>query len=197
MRGVWQSSRAKRCFDLVFAATTLILIAPILLIIAVAVKITSRGSVLIRHKRVGKDGAAIYLYKFRTMYAGSEEEPTRFARVARDDPRITKIGAFLSRTSLSDLPQFLNVLRGDISIIGPKPLFAYELRHISLDQRPRLDLRPGITGYWQVFGRRTGEYTFDAMLDMDLTYVREQSFRLDMKILYASIIVGFTAANPY
>lgn len=177
----------------------MLVLSPIFLLIAVVVRLTSKGPILFRQQRVGQYGARFTFLKFRSMYvnnsaeihkeyvkkliAGTADQKGRdgvFKIV--DDPRITPIGRFLRRTSLDELPQFLNVLRGDMSLVGPRPPLCYEVEAYDVWHRRRLlEARPGITGLWQVSGRcRT---RFDEMVRLDLQYARKQSLALDLKIL--------------
>ena len=187
----------KRVFDVTFSLMALIGMAPVLALIALAIKVTSSGPVLIVKRRVGRGGRVILLANFRTMYVDSLAVPSHFAHVAKDDPRITTVGAFLQRTSLDLLPQFYNVLIGDLSVIGPKPLFEYELDHLKPSQFERLVVRPGITGFWQLYGRRRKQFKFDEMIKMDMEYIHNQSFSLDFKILLGTVVTGFMGASAY
>lgn len=187
----------KRVFDVTFSLTALFLMVPLLTLIALAIKLTSRGPVLIVKRRVGRGGHVILLANFRIMYVDALTVPSHVAHAAKDDPRITKVGAFLQRTSLDLLPQFYNVLKGDLSVIGPKPLFEFELNHLKPYQLERLVVRPGITGFWQLYGRRRKQFKFDEMIKMDMEYIHNQSFSLDFKILLGTVVTGFRGASAY
>jgi len=187
----------KRFLDIVGSLVGLILLAPLLLAIAVAIKLTSSGPVLFRQQRVGQYGRRFSFLKFRSMYAqndprvhedfvknliaGAKTEGQKVYKMTHD-PRITPVGRFLRRTSLDELPQLWNVLRGDMSLVGPRPPIPYEVRHYDIWHRRRLlAVKPGITGLWQVTGRsRVG---FDEMVRLDLQYAQTWSLWLDLKLL--------------
>lgn len=193
----------KRCFDVTCSLVALTVLSPALLLIAVAVKLTSKGPVLFRQKRLGQYGKEFIFVKFRSMYFANdqrihEEYVTRFiagtdtpSRAKRgpqqihkltDDPRVTPVGRFLRKTSLDELPQFLNVLGGEMSLVGPRPPIPYEYEHYDLWHRRRLSqVKPGITGLWQVEGR--SKLRFDEMVRLDLKYADSWSLWLDLKIL--------------
>jgi len=149
----------KRIIDIVLSALGLIVLSPLFLIIAVAIKIDSKGPVFFRHRRIGKDGKYIYIYKFRTMLPNAEDMIKNFneeqmkefkeSYKLKDDPRITKIGRVLRNTSLDELPQILNILKGDLSIIGPRPVIEEELEKYGENKEKFLSVVPGLTGYWQ------------------------------------------------
>jgi lipopolysaccharide/colanic/teichoic acid biosynthesis glycosyltransferase len=190
----------KRTLDIGGSLLILLLCAPLMVAIACAVKLTSPGPVLFCQKRIGRCGVPFTFLKFRTMYQGndvkihqefmtrfikSEIEPVGTYYKLTSDPRITRIGEFLRRTSLDEFPQFLNVLLGDMSLVGPRPPIPYELESYQPWHRRRvLDVRPGITGLWQVTGR--SRVTFDDMVRLDLMYARSWSLGLDLRILLAT-----------
>jgi exopolysaccharide biosynthesis polyprenyl glycosylphosphotransferase len=188
----------KRVFDIVAVALSLLLIAPLLLLIALAIKLESRGPVLFRQERVGERGRPFTMYKFRSMRAGADPAPHRAhverliagnldpAQLGGDlklarDPRVTRVGRLLRRTSLDELPQLFNVLIGDMSLVGPRPPIAYEVALYQDWHRRRLDAPPGISGLWQVKGRN--RVSFDEMVRLDLEYIEKQSLWLDLQIL--------------
>lgn len=195
-------SRVKRGMDIFGSAVALVLLAPVFLLIAVAIKLTSAGPVIFRQQRLGQYGKRFTCLKFRSMYVNNdltihqefmkrvihgEAEGTRSEAGERiykmvHDPRITQLGHFLRRTSLDELPQFFNVLKGDMSLVGPRPPLAYEFQQYEVWHRRRLlAVKPGITGLWQVNGR--SKVSFDEMVRLDLRYVRTCSFWLDIQIL--------------
>ncbi|WP_042262448.1 undecaprenyl-phosphate glucose phosphotransferase [Paraburkholderia heleia] len=192
----------KALFDRVFAALALVGLMPLLFGIAIAVKITSPGPVLFRQRRKGADGRVFTIYKFRTMRE-HKEAPGTVSQATRDDPRVTRLGAFLRRTSLDELPQFYNVLRGDMSVVGPRP---HALEHDDLYQSVvkgyihRYRIKPGITGWAQVNGFR-GETDRLEKMEMrvahDLYYLGHWSFWLDMRIIAATIVHGLVGRNAY
>jgi len=200
----------KRISDLVIAIAATAVTSPIWIIAAIAVKLDSPGKVLFRQERVGMDGRVFLCYKFRTMKADADESVHRaayqqniagesdansgddlrpvFGKV-KNDPRITRAGAFLRRTSIDELPQLLNVLRGEMSIVGPRPPIPYEVAAYEVWQRKRLDMKPGMTGLWQVSGR--SRLTFEEMVRVDLYYIENWSLLLDAKILALTIPAVF------
>ncbi len=178
------------------AALLLITLAPLFAVIALAVALDTRGPVLFRQERVGRDRRRFRVLKFRTMHAGVSPEAHRryiaklaagggcqdggLKKLTRDD-RITRVGRVLRRTSLDELPQLVNVLKGEMSLIGPRPALAYELEHYADEHYERFGVRPGLTGLWQVSGRN--QVGFIEMLDLDIQYVRTTSPRTDALIL--------------
>ena len=170
----------KRLFDFATSALALLVSSPILAGSAAAIVLEDRGPVLYRQRRVGKDGVEFELLKLRTMVVGAETIGAGLA-VNEGDPRITKVGAILRRLSLDELPQFWNVLRGEMSIIGPRPTLAYQVERYTPRQRRRLEVKPGITGWAQVHGR--AKLPWDERIELDVWYVEHRSFWLDLKIL--------------
>lgn len=192
----------KELFDRLFALGALIAISPILLGCAIAVKLSSSGPVFFKQRRKGADGRVFTIYKFRTMRV-HEQKPGVLEQATRNDRRITRVGAFLRRTSLDELPQFFNVLRGDMSVVGPRP---HALEHDDLYQNVvsgyihRYRIKPGITGWAQINGFRGETDRIEKMegrVAHDLYYLRNWSFRLDVKIILATIFKGLHHANAY
>jgi len=192
----------KELFDRAFATLALIALAPVLLAIAVAVKASSRGPIFFRQKRNGAAGRAFNIYKFRTMYLHTDS-PGVVQQATRGDSRITRVGAFLRRTSLDELPQFINVLRGEMSVVGPRP---HAIEHDELYQKivsgyiHRYRAKPGITGWAQVNGYRGETDRIEKMegrVEYDLYYIKNWSFSLDMRIVVATIVNGFSHSNAY
>jgi exopolysaccharide biosynthesis polyprenyl glycosylphosphotransferase len=191
----------KRTFDFVVSALAIVLLFPLWLLIALLIKIDSKGPVFYTQERVGMDGRLFLLYKFRTMKAGSDSQLHREyqkafiagraeANLGDDskptyklltDPRITRIGKFLRRTSLDEVPQLFNVLSGDMSVVGPRPPIPYEVEAYVFWHRKRLDMKPGVTGLWQVSGRN--RLPFEEMVRLDLFYIENWSLLLDLKII--------------
>ena len=193
---------AKRLLDIVGALVLLTVALPLLLVIAVVVKLTSPGPAIFCQERVGFHGRRFRMYKFRTMVEDAERFREQVSHLnemsgpvfkAADDPRLTGIGAFLRKFSLDELPQFLNVLKGEMSLVGPRPLPVYEASLIKGAQRRRLAMRPGITGLWQVAGRNAID--FDEWMRMDLLYVDQWSLALDLRILLRTIPVVVSGAG--
>lgn len=182
--------KAKRIMDLVFIIPSLVFVLPLLLLCALLIKIESpSGPVMFKQKRTGKDGHPFYMFKFRTMVSNAEEMKKELAHLNElqwpdfkiaNDPRITRMGRILRKTSLDEIPQLLNVLRGEMSLVGPRPTSflpeTYRLWHTE-----RLDVLPGITGLWQVLGR--GSMEFDERVRLDVAYIERRSLWLDLKIL--------------
>jgi lipopolysaccharide/colanic/teichoic acid biosynthesis glycosyltransferase len=169
-----------RAADVALAGTALVVASPLLAVAALAVKLTSPGPVLYRQARVGKEGADFELLKLRTMVVGAESQGAGFA-VDRGDPRITRVGRVLRRLSLDELPQLWNVVRGDMSVIGPRPTLRYQVEQYTPRQLRRLDVKPGITGWAQVHGRATLPWA--ERIELDVWYVEHRSPSLDLKIL--------------
>jgi Undecaprenyl-phosphate glucose phosphotransferase len=192
----------KEIFDRVFAAIAIIALAPLLMLIAVTVKLSSPGPVLFTQMRKGADARVFRIYKFRTMRAHGEAAG-QLRQATRNDSRITKVGAFLRRTSLDELPQFFNVLRGEMSIVGPRP---HALEHDDLygpivnGYRHRYRMKPGITGWAQVNGLRGETDRIEKMqrrVEYDIYYLRNWSFGLDLRIIGATVVKGFIHPNAY
>ncbi|MGI8642186.1 MAG: sugar transferase [Pyrinomonadaceae bacterium] len=196
----------KRTSDIIISAVLLVLLSPVWLLISLLIKFNSRGSILFKQERVGMDGRKFLCYKFRTMKAdadesihreayrkniegateanaGDDEKPV-FGKV-KNDLRVTKVGKFLRRTSLDEFPQFLNVLKGEMSIVGARPPIPYEVEEYDVWHRKRLDMKPGITGLWQVSGRN--RLTFEEMVKIDLFYIENWSLWLDLKIILLTL----------
>ena len=193
---------AKEVFDRLFAAAVLVLLAPLLLAIAAAIRLSSPGPVFFSQPRLGLNGRRFRLLKFRSMQVHSED-PGRLTQATRDDPRITSVGRFLRRTSLDELPQFFNVLMGDMSVVGPRP---HALVHNDLYKdklamyMQRHRVKPGITGWAQINGYRGETDTDDKMarrVEFDLYYLRHWSFRMDLKIVAWTALRGWTGGNAY
>ena len=177
-----------RALDVTGSALALSLASPVLALAALAIKLEDGGAVLYRQERVGRDGVPFELLKLRTMVVGAESIGAGFA-VERGDPRITKVGRVLRRLSLDELPQLWNVLRGDMSLIGPRPTLRYQVERYTDRQRRRLDVRPGITGWAQIHGRAT--LPWDERIELDVWYVEHRSVALDLKILLRTPLALF------
>ncbi len=173
----------KRLFDIAFASLVLLFLAPVLLLIAVAVRLDSAGPAFFSHTRIGKDGKPFLIHKFRSMYTTAP--PQGVTPQDPDDPRITRLGAFLRRFSLDELPQFINVLKGDMSTVGPRPEMPFIVALYDDFQRQRLNVKPGVTGLWQISDDRAGE--IHANMDYDIYYIENQGFLLDIIIILATV----------
>jgi exopolysaccharide biosynthesis polyprenyl glycosylphosphotransferase len=195
----------KRGFDLVVSCVLLVLLAPVLAVIALAIRLDSAGPAFFRQPRRGRDGSTFQIVKFRTMQSGAEarrglvlhlnEVDGPLFKVKGSDPRVTRIGSFLRGTSLDELPQLWNVLRGDMSLVGPRPFVVYEADQITGWARRRLDMTPGITGLWQVLGRN--DMPFEDMVKLDYLYVTNWSLWWDLKILCQTIPVVLGKRGAY
>jgi len=177
-----------RALDVVVAGAGLVLASPVLAAAALATKLESPGPVLYRQTRVGKDGVDFELLKLRTMVVGAEKMGAGWA-VDQGDPRITRVGRMLRRTSLDELPQLWNVLRGDMSIIGPRPTLRYQVEQYDERQRRRLDVRPGLTGWAQVNGRASLPWA--ERIELDVWYVEHRSAKVDLAILLRTPLALF------
>ena len=192
-RRYWVLRRAQ---DIVFSLLALILLAPLTLLISLAIVLDSPGDgAIFRQRRVGRDGKLFWLYKFRTMCPDAEEQLNELLSQnqmdgpvfkIKGDPRITRVGRFLRKTSLDELPQLLNVLQGDMSIVGPRPALPREVELYSDYQRQRLYVTPGLSCYWQIAPHRN-EMSFDEWVALDMKYIQERSFWVDWKIIFLTV----------
>ncbi len=188
--------KIKRVIDVILASVALILLSPLFAIIAIAIKIDSKGPVFFAHKRIGKNGKIIKLYKFRSMVINAEEliksfTPEQMREYKENykltnDPRITKVGKFLRKTSLDELPQLINIINGDLSIIGPRPLVADELEKYGVNKDKFLSVTPGLTGYWAANGR--SNTTYEQRMEMELYYIDNLSLKMDIKVFFNTIL---------
>lgn len=169
-----------RAFDIVIATVAMIVLSPVLLIAAIAIKLGSRGPVIYRQRRVGRDGREFELLKLRTMALGSDPVGVGTV-VARDDPRVTAAGRFLRRTSLDEIPNLVNVLRGEMAIVGPRPTIPAQVADYTPRQHRRHEVRPGLTGWAQVQGR--AGIPWEQRIELDVEYVDRRSLWLDTRIL--------------
>jgi exopolysaccharide biosynthesis polyprenyl glycosylphosphotransferase len=197
---------AKRCLDVVLSALLLIVLSPVLAAIAIAIVLDSRGPVFFRQERVGRNQRTFRVVKFRSMYRDADERKAQFEAEneatdgvmfkIKSDPRITRVGRFIRRTSLDELPQLFNVLVGNMSLVGPRPLILSEAKHAAQTWHARrLDLRPGITGLWQVSGR--SDLPFQEMVRFDYQYVSGWSLARDVEILLATVPVVLSRRGAY
>ena len=190
----WLNSPLRRAFDVVGALIGLALAAPVLAAAAVAIRLGSPGHAIYRQRRVGRAGAPFHLYKLRTMVAGAERMGAGLA-VDAGDERITRIGALLRRTSMDELPNLVNVLRGEMSLIGPRPTVQVQVDRYTERQRGRLLARPGITGWAQVNGRAS--LPWHERIELDLWYIEHASLALDLRIIAATIRMALTGHGLY
>jgi lipopolysaccharide/colanic/teichoic acid biosynthesis glycosyltransferase len=174
----------KRVFDIVLTVLALTILSPVLCLIAALVKLTSRGPVLYVQERIGKDSVPFRFIKFRTMVVGAEKQGAGILCL-KNDARVTTLGRILRRYSLDELPQLFNVLRGDMSLIGPRPGLAYQVKEYTPFQRRRLTVLPGISGWAQVNGRNA--ISWDERITRDVEYVERLSFTMDLRILFRTL----------
>lgn len=193
----------KRFFDLTASLAALILLSPVFLVLAILVHREDGGPVFYRHPRVGRDGKPIGVYKFRSMKRNAdelkkmltEEQLAQYYREFKidDDPRVTKIGGILRRTSLDELPQLLNIIKGEMSVIGPRPIVRDELgQYTEAQQAKLLSVKPGLTGYWQAYARNNATYATGERQKMEMYYVEHASLWLDIRILIRTVAAVIT-----
>ena len=195
----------KRFVDILFSMAALIFLSPLFLILAILIKVTSPGPVFFVQVRVGRFGRHFYFYKFRSMYMDAERRKAELLSKnqsrdgvifkMKDDPRITPIGRILRKTSMDELPQFLNVLFGDMSLVGPRPPLPSEVMQYSLEARKRLNVQPGLTCLWQVSGR--SEIPFKEQVSLDKQYIGSRSLKLDLLILLRTIPAILSGRGAY
>ncbi|MCT2347459.1 sugar transferase [Niallia taxi] len=196
---------AKRIIDIVSSISGLILLSILFLIVAILIKVEDpKGKVFFKQVRVGKNGKEFYMYKFRSMSSDAEERLKELLSLnqaegamfkMKDDPRITRIGKYIRKTSVDELPQLINVLKGDMSLVGPRPPLPREVAEYSMYDKQRLLVIPGCTGLWQVSGR--SNVGFSEMVELDLQYIRDRSIFYDIKIILRTILVLFGSKNAY
>ena len=189
----------KRIMDFILSFIALVILSPILLIISLLIKIDSEGTVIYKHYRLGKNGKVIGVYKFRTMVKNADEVFRNFTKEQKEeyekffklenDPRITRIGDFLRKTSLDELPQILNILKGEMSIIGPRPVVLDEIKKFGNLKDKYLSVLPGLTGWWACNGRSST--TYEERINLEMYYIDNQSLKLDIECLFKTILAVF------
>jgi len=179
--------------DILIAITAMAILSPALVVIWIAIKLSSKGSVIFMQERAGKNGMPFIFYKFRTMKA--DVEPFDPSPKSGQDPRLTKIGKFLREYSLDELPQLFNILKGDMSVVGPRPLYISQIQEWNERQKKRLLVKPGLTGLAQIEGR--AELTREEKLDLDVKYVETASLFTDIRIILSTIVYVFKRKNIY
>ena len=193
----------KRIIDIIGSLIGIVILSPLFLIVAIAIKIEDpKGKVFFAQKRSGKNNKLFYMYKFRSMVSNAEELLEELKELnemdgpvfkIKEDPRITKVGRFIRKTSIDELPQLFNVLKGDMSIVGPRPPIPHEVAEYNEYQMQRLLVKPGITCIWQVSGRNT--IGFDEWVEMDLEYIKTRNLWLDIKLIFKTVGVLFGDEN--
>ena len=194
----------KRLVDVLGAFTGLLMLSPLIIIVSLIVKFTSQGPVFFSQKRVGKNGIEFDMYKFRSMVVNAEELKEKLASQnemsgpmfkMKDDPRITKVGKFIRKTSIDEIPQLWNVLKGDMSLVGPRPSLPKEVAQFESWMHKRLEVKPGLTCYWQVSGRNNID--FEDWMKLDIRYVNERNFWIDIKLIFKTVGVVFGDKNAH
>lgn len=195
---------SKRALDFTAALLGLILLSPIFLIVSILIKLESEGEVIFSQTRIGFNGKEFKMYKFRSMVKNAEELKAKLAAQnemsgpmfkMKDDPRVTKVGKFIRKTSIDELPQLINVLKGDMSLVGPRPSLPKEVEKFEPWMLQRLEVKPGLTCYWQVSGRNNID--FEDWMKLDLQYVEDRNFLLDLKLIFKTFFVLFGDKNAY
>ena len=194
----------KRLIDVVCSFLGVIVLSPLFIIIAIIIKTTSKGPVFFSQKRVGKNGKEFYMYKFRSMVVNAEELKEKLSAQnemsgpmfkMKDDPRVTKVGKFIRKTSIDELPQLWNVLKGDMSLVGPRPSLPKEVAQFEDWMYKRLEVKPGLTCYWQVSGRNNID--FEDWMKLDVKYVKERNLWIDIKLIFKTVGVLFGDKNAH
>jgi lipopolysaccharide/colanic/teichoic acid biosynthesis glycosyltransferase len=196
----WWYFFVKRCFDIFNSLLALIVLSPLLLIVTLLVICSSKGHAVFLDKRIGKGGKTIKVWKFRSMYSDAEAHPEKYfspeqmeqwktERKVDNDPRITKIGHILRKTSIDELPQLVNILTGSMSIVGPRPITEKELKEnfSAEEQAIILSVRPGLTGYWQVYGRSESDFASGNRVYQNMMYFQKRSLMFDLKLIVLTI----------
>lgn len=209
MRKVYQKKSPaylwiKRCIDILLSALALVCLAPVFLITAIAIKLEDRGPVLFRQLRAGKNMKPFVIYKFRSMCVDADSrlpmmmkdnEQTGHAFKIKNDPRITRVGKFIRKFSIDELPQLINIIKGDMSIVGPRPILTFQMEECSRYEQQRLVVQPGLTCYWQIGGRANIEW--EDWVEMDLDYIEDMSLWTDLKIIARTIPAVFDREGAY
>ena len=184
---------AKRILDLLISFPTVLILVPVFAVIVIAIRVSSKGAAVFKQERAGKDGKPFTFYKFRTMKV--DVDPFGSSPKSGDDPRLTRTGKLLREYSLDELPQLFNILKGDMSIVGPRPLYVSQMAEWNERQKKRLLVKPGLTGLAQISGR--GELTHEEKLELDVKYVETANLRVDIKIILRTIAQVFIRKSIY
>ena len=194
----------KRLIDITCSFVGILVLSPLFIIIAIIIKFTSKGPVFFSQKRVGRNGKEFDMYKFRSMVVNAEELKEKLAAQnemsgpmfkMKDDPRVTKVGKFIRKTSIDELPQLWNILKGDMSLVGPRPSLPKEVAQFEDWMHKRLDVKPGLTCYWQVSGRNNID--FEDWMKLDVKYVKERNLWIDIKLIFKTVGVLFGDKNAH
>lgn len=194
----------KRLIDIVCSFLGLLMLSPLFIIIAIIIKSTSKGPIFFSQKRIGKKGKEFDMYKFRSMVVNAEELKEKLAAQnemsgpmfkMKDDPRVTKVGKFIRKTSIDELPQLWNILKGDMSLVGPRPSLPKEVAQFDEWMYKRLEVKPGLTCYWQVSGRNNID--FEDWMKLDVKYVEERNLWIDIKLIFKTVGVLFGDKNAH
>lgn len=193
---------SKRALDVIASFLGLVILSPILLIVAILIKLESKGPAIFSQSRIGLNGKEFKMYKFRSMVQNAEELKEKLAKEnemsgpmfkMKNDPRVTKVGKFIRKTSIDELPQLFNILKGDMTLVGPRPSLPREVEKFESWMLKRLEVKPGLTCYWQVSGRNNID--FYEWMKLDLKYVNDMSFWLDIKLIFKTVAVLFGDKN--
>ena len=194
----------KRLFDVILSGTALICLSPVFFVTAAAIKAEDGGPVFFVQPRAGKDMEPFKMYKFRSMYVNADaklqellkdNEQTGHAFKIKNDPRITKVGKFIRRVSIDELPQLINIIKGDMSIVGPRPILPFQMEACNEYEKQRLIVRPGLTCYWQISGR--ANVTWEEWVELDLDYIEEMGIWTDIKMIIKTIPAIFSGDGAY
>lgn len=194
----------KRLFDIVFSGIALICLSPVFLLTAIAIRLEDGGPAIFTQQRAGKDMQAFKMYKFRSMYVNADEKMAELLKdneqagpafKIKNDPRITKVGRFIRKVSIDELPQLINIIKGDMSIVGPRPILTFQMEECNDYERQRVIVKPGLTCYWQIGGR--ANIKWKEWVELDLDYIEDMSFWTDLKMIVKTIPAVFDSEGAY
>lgn len=194
----------KRLFDILLSGAALIFLSPVFLLTAAAIKLEDGGSVFFTQSRAGRDMKPFKIYKFRSMYVNADEklaellkdnEQTGHAFKIKNDPRITKVGKFIRKVSIDELPQLINIIKGDMSIVGPRPILPWQMEECNEYEKQRLIVRPGLTCYWQIGGR--ANIKWEEWVELDLDYIQDMGLWTDFKMIVKTVPAVFDSEGAY
>lgn len=194
----------KRLFDILFSGIALVCLSPVFLVTAIAIKLEDGGPAFFTQPRAGKDMKIFKMYKFRSMYVNADaklaellkdNEQTGHAFKIKNDPRITKVGKFIRKVSIDELPQLINIIKGDMSIVGPRPILPWQMEECNKYEKQRLIVQPGLTCYWQIGGR--ANIKWEEWVELDLDYIQDMSLWTDLKMIVKTIPAVFDSEGAY